>query len=361
MAQSSTSMRWLALLLLGATTAFAFTAMNDSPPAPLAVAGDQASNPAELGLVHWLRDYDTAIEQSKKLNKPVFILFQEVPGCHNCTRFGKMVMSNPLIVDAIENEFVPLCIYNNEKGADAEVLKRFNEPTWNNPVARIIDANGKDLTPRMARFEPREIVTGMADVLNQRGNVPAYFELLAQQQLPRTTEQVTFSMYCFWSGELTLGAAEGVTATTPGFMGGEEVVTVAYDPQRTTLETLVALADKQAGIDNVYCTSAEQQSTASGVVGKSRVREASSFRVDKEPKYYLDKTNFRFVPMLPLQRIRVNHAVASKMDPLVFLSPGQVRVFKYLEGNKGSLPDVTLSEELVNDWVTVLEKVPSNG
>ena len=45
-------------------------------------------NPLELGKVNWLRDYDKAVKKSKGQNKPIFILFQEVPGCSTCQNFG---------------------------------------------------------------------------------------------------------------------------------------------------------------------------------------------------------------------------------------------------------------------------------
>ena len=80
--------------------------------------------PIELGQVHWLRDYDAALKQSAEKDLPVFMFFQEVPGCHTCSTFGNRVMSHPLIVEAIETYFVPLVIFNNKGGADAKSLKK---------------------------------------------------------------------------------------------------------------------------------------------------------------------------------------------------------------------------------------------
>lgn len=37
-------------------------------------------NPVEIGKVKWTRDLDGALAKSKKSGKPVFLLFQEVPG-----------------------------------------------------------------------------------------------------------------------------------------------------------------------------------------------------------------------------------------------------------------------------------------
>ncbi|MBZ0137090.1 MAG: hypothetical protein K8I27_12025 [Planctomycetes bacterium] len=51
---------------------------------------------------------------------------------------------------ALENIFVPVMIKNNNGNAHEQaVLKEFKEPAWNNPVARIIDAEKKDVIPRI--------------------------------------------------------------------------------------------------------------------------------------------------------------------------------------------------------------------
>ena len=34
----------------------------------------------ELGEVAWLRNYQQAVDQARKSNKPILLLFQEVPG-----------------------------------------------------------------------------------------------------------------------------------------------------------------------------------------------------------------------------------------------------------------------------------------
>lgn len=39
-----------------------------------------AGQPKELGKVAWIRDHDEALVRSKKTGKPIFLLFQEVPG-----------------------------------------------------------------------------------------------------------------------------------------------------------------------------------------------------------------------------------------------------------------------------------------
>lgn len=108
-------------------------------------------NPVEVGTVTWLCDYPPALAKSTKSGKPVFLLFQEVPGCAGCKQFGKDVLSDPNIVKSIEENFVPLLIHNNKPGKDAELLKKYGESAWNYQVVRFLNSEGKDLIPRKDR------------------------------------------------------------------------------------------------------------------------------------------------------------------------------------------------------------------
>jgi len=137
----------------------------------------------ELGAVNWLRDYDLALEQSTASGKPIFILFQEVPGCATCRNYGTQVLSHPLIVDAIESEFVPLAIYNNVLGVDRKVLEQYGEPTWNNPVIRIVNSKGKNIMKRHAgNYSAEGLVLYMSLALRAAGHgEPAYLSLLKEE------------------------------------------------------------------------------------------------------------------------------------------------------------------------------------
>jgi len=124
-------------LILGAILGLALPAAARSP-----------AGPRELGLVRWGRSLDAGLAESPQSGRPVLLLFQEIPGCATCVDFGAGPLSSPLLVDAIESEFVPVAIHNNRPGADAELLARFGEPACNFPVLRVLDAGGRDLLPR---------------------------------------------------------------------------------------------------------------------------------------------------------------------------------------------------------------------
>ena len=53
------------------------------------------------------------------------------------------------MVEAIEDHFYPVLVYNNTD-KDAAILKSFEEPSWNNPVVRFLKPDGTDIIPREA-------------------------------------------------------------------------------------------------------------------------------------------------------------------------------------------------------------------
>ena len=55
-------------------------------------------------------------------------------------------------------------------------------------------------------------------------------------------------MYCYWTGEATLGKVDGVIASRIGHWSGREIVQVDYDPSLTSAEQLVAALKKQRSL-----------------------------------------------------------------------------------------------------------------
>ena len=292
-------------LLMACVTGLALLA---TPLAAQSPAATGSTQPTELGEVHWLRDLDAALAESRRTAKPVLILFQEVPGCSNCTRYGREILSNPLIVESMESDFVPLAIYNNRGGKDAAALKRYGEPAWNNPVVRIINANGQDLVPRMPDFRSAADLTGgMLTALDKHcGKSPLYLQILHEEQRARegSTDVATFETACFWSGEAYFGAQEGVVATEAGWQKGQEVVRVRFNRAVTSEQILAKAAASQ----------------------RYAVRPNGSFRVDREPKYYLLKSRYAAIPMPELQAARVNAMLGQGKRPDALLSPRQLKM-----------------------------------
>ncbi len=101
-------------------------------------------------------DLDAAVKESASTGRPVFIQFQEVPGCATCKGFGRAVLSHPLLVEAIESEFVPIAIHNNRPGRDADVLQRLSEQSLVRHATAELTVNGYARPYRAPRGSRRE-------------------------------------------------------------------------------------------------------------------------------------------------------------------------------------------------------------
>ncbi len=311
----------------------------------------------ELGKVHWLRQFDQAIEVAQQNGKPVFILFQEVPGCATCRNYGKDVLSHPLLVEAIETLFVPLAIHNNKSGADAKVLQYYGEPSWNNPVVRIVGADKQDLIPRVSGNYSR---LGLAEAMIfalQRADreVPVYLELLRDEwRADRAgTQTATMSMYCFWTGEKTYGQVNGVVGTKAGFMHGREVVEVEFNPEVVSLETLIEKGKNARCADQVFVADNDLKSKAAKAVDQGRIKNTSTFRPDSEPKYYLSKTHYQYVPMTKLQAARANALIGMGKSPEPVLSIRQIRLADHIQRHSNEKWTSAIGQDFLQAWSRV--------
>jgi len=300
--------------------------------APLALIAllAAADSPPELGsLVRFERDLDAALASAKSSGKPVFLLFQEVPGCATCVGFGRDVLSHPLLAEAIQEEFVAAAVYNSTRGdstPDGRALARFSEAAFNNPVVRFVDAMGKDVLPRRdGVYTPFEIADRMVRALEaSRRGVPAYLRLALLELDESPPTLATFVTSCFWEGEARLGGIPGVRRTRVGFLDGAEVVEVAFDARTLPLERLVGEAKKMDCVSGYYV----HETKLAG--GDARLSTAVARDApDSDRKHALARSPLRFLPLTEAQASRLNAAVAvgtGGSDGLEFLTPRQRRL-----------------------------------
>ena len=293
----------------------------------------------ELGKVSWYRSFDSAVTLSKKENKPILILFQEVPGCATCRNYGHNVLSNPLMTEAIENEFIPLAIFNNKGGNDAKILKKYNEPSWNNPVVRIVNGDGDNLVPRVASdYSAKGLYHAMIKALTNYGNkIPEYVRLLGAE-LSATdlkTKETYYSMYCFWTGEKQLGSIEGVLNTEAGFMNGREVVKVTYNPAIVQDQSLTSFA-KQHRMQPI-------------------ARDDTYYHAKKDEDYYLQQTTYKYIPLSNLQRTKINTALGERKDAEKYLSPSQRDWLRQMRGSN-KRKDILFNKPFEASWNLLTSK-----
>ncbi len=285
-------------------------------PAACTQAAPSSVQPVEIGNVRWGRDVDVGLTEAKESGKPVFLLFQEVPGCSGCQQFGREVLSDPTMVKAIETHFVPIFVANNQGGKDAETLKRFQEPAWNYQVVRFLNAEEQDLVPRKdGVWTVQPLAKRMLEALRKTKVTPSEeLRRLAGENVTGmiptqpAREKAAFAQYCFWTGEMRLGQIVGVVKTEAGFFEGREVTLVEYDPSRVTFDRLVRQATQAECADRVYVTT-QQQADLAKAAGHRGVGElGASYRRApvSDQKKQLQGTALAGKPMTEEQATKVN-------------------------------------------------------
>lgn len=274
-----------------------------------------SKNPVEVGGVRWTRDFDAALEVSAESGKPLFVLFQEVPGCSGCQSFGRTVLSNPLLIEAIEDEFIPLLVYNNRSdGRDAALLKRFGELAWNYQVVRFLDAKGNDLIPRKDRvWSTAGIAKRSIEALEKAGrSVPKYLRSLVLENDSANLRQCAFSMYCFWTGEVELGKIPGVISTEAGWLDRHEVTRITYNENVISLKALKKQAAKVKCFNRFY--------SEKKVESDYRIAKAS----DQKRQISGWKKLHKIPGLTPMQATKINaFAPSHREKALDWLSPRQ--------------------------------------
>ncbi len=307
----------------------------------------------ELGRVNWSRDLEQAKVLSKKNSKDILILFQEIPGCSTCKNYGKNVLSHPLVVEAIEDLFIPVVIHNNKQGKDKEILDFFGEPSWNNPVIRIVDFELKDVTERLnANYTSYGIVSKINYALQKRNKkIPQYLKLLEEEFFAQVsgTETAYIGMYCFWSGEKCYSEAQGVVETHAGFMNGSEVVEVKYNPKKTNVDALIQHGKGMNCADRLF--SDKNSFVKSTISNHNRV----DFKLDRESKYYIYNSKYKFVPMTELQACKVNFAIANRKLAEEFLSPRQIERYKRILKLDDSKLNSVIGKNIEQSWYSILD------
>ncbi len=116
-------------------------------------------------------------------------------------------------------------------------------------------------------------------------------------------------------------------STDAGWVDGEEVVQVHFDPREISRPDLDAYAQTE---------------------GFSPI-ESAGFELDREPQYYLHKNEARHLPLTPAQRTRINLAVPYREWRANLLSPQQ-SAWLADERIQRSSGDQTYRQDIRKSW-----------
>ncbi len=126
---------------------------------------------------------------------------------------------------------------------------------------------------------------------------------------------------------------------------------VEFDPSAITYRKLMEAARGLECAAWVYARDDGQWAMARDLVGKATSLNRDPIVRDKQPKYHLAKTPYRFIPLTDLQAVRVNSALGEKRDPIGFLSPRQQSLLAKVKATPGlAWPVARKTSDLVVAW-----------
>ena len=138
-------------------------------------------------------------------------------------------------------------------------------------------------------------------------------------------ESATFSMYCYWTGEATLGRVDGVVASRIGHWGGKEIVQVDYDPRRTDVGELADALKRQRSFYSVLVDDPAEGERAGGEVARVEVT------VQRGKPHFIE----------PKHSLRTRHPELAALD----LSEQQAIALNSWSYFGGPMPDVLTEEQ----------------
>ncbi len=240
------------------------------------------------------------------------------------------------MVEAIESLFVPFLVYNNKPGADEQLIKQFDEPSWNNPVVRYLDGHLKDVIARQDNiWSTAETAQRMVDALSAiERSVPEYLKLIADDGTGQT-ETAEFAMHCYWEGEAKLGSISGVQGTRSGWRGQLEVVQVKFDPDQVEYSQLLSTAQSFDCASKVYAHTKVQLELASKTVGDQAVNVINDPEMRdaklSDQKYYVRNSVYGHLPLTSRQATRINSAIYLRQPAEKWLSPRQLKILEAIK------------------------------
>lgn len=246
------------------------------------------------------------------------------------------------MVEAIEDLFIPVLVYNN-KPEDEATLKSFEEPSWNNPVVRFLNPELRDVIPRRdGIWDSKGLLHRLVEALEVVDQKPpGYLKIIAGDLSSApgdksTSEQATFAMHCYWVGEARLGGIEGVLRTESGWVNGLEVVNVEFDPARVSFRELAEKAMSLECASRVFARN-DAQFRAASELGETEVEILPPGTVPEpakpsDQKYYLQNSKYAKIELCELQKLKINALLGkTKVDDneiRQWLSPRQIEAVR---------------------------------
>jgi hypothetical protein len=208
---------------------------------------------------------------------------------------------HPLLREAMAEHFRTVCL-RDEEGGPAIVMHHADG---------MLMSDLSSATPSAS-----EIARLMVAALERIGqSPPPYLQLIRMECAKGARSRAVFRAVCAWDGAAALGRVDGVLGVESGRGADDTLIEVMFDPD------VISRADLAARAEMVGCRGTEMQVLA----------DAPELMENPEPYFWLSHTDFRYLPLTPMQAMRINAALRDREDPRIWLSPRQIALLDEVE------------------------------
>lgn len=114
-------------------------------------------------IVKWESDFNTAIERAKKEKKPLMLVVSKTT-CKWCYHYKEHALVDPLVVKAINRDFVPLLIEMNGENLPQELWTPGTPATW------FIDNSPQPMFQPLMGSQPKETLLTAFSIVSKTFN-----------------------------------------------------------------------------------------------------------------------------------------------------------------------------------------------
>lgn len=121
-------------------------------------------------------------------------------------------------------------------------------------------------------------------------------------------------------------------------------------------------AKKSRCADGVYADSDADLAAVRKNTDVKNVKKSGDYHKDGEVKYYLSHSNYKYIPMSPLQQAKVNAAIGSRQSPNQYLSPRQLVAYDYIKSMSNKKWASQINREMEEEaWFSLLDEIASKS
>eukprot|EP00043_Microstomoeca_roanoka_P008107 m.78242 g.78242 ORF g.78242 m.78242 type:complete len:152 (-) comp14103_c0_seq1:373-828(-) len=116
---------------------------------PLSRGAQQDVSSHELGSVNWQTDFNQAVQHAMQMHRPIVLFLKHDSGSVEAKDFGQRILSNDTICNAINSDFVPVVVEDEQQLE--QFMRKYHDASKKANVMMFLHPRDQtEIVPRLA-------------------------------------------------------------------------------------------------------------------------------------------------------------------------------------------------------------------